>query len=217
LGRRRHRVQDSLTRSCLAVLERIQTILEINAADYQPYVDALLDRGIAYGLLGPREGERIWDRHILNSLALVNLIGDGSSVIDIGSGAGLPGIPLAIARPDLQLTLLEPMLRRTSFLESIVEELGLSARVQIVRERAEDHAETYDVVVARAVAPLDRLLRWCGPMLSDGGVLLALKGRSAEDEIRRAEPTLRAQRRSAAVLEVRAQPTAEPTRIVRVR
>ncbi len=137
------------------------------------------------GVIGPREADRIWDRHILNSLALADLIPVGATVVDVGSGAGLPGIPLAIARPDLSVTLLEPLLRRTTFLEPVVRELGLGDRVRVVRARAEDHHEQYDVVTARALAPLDRLIRWCRPLLKDGGTLLALKGRSAEDEIQR--------------------------------
>ncbi len=183
---------------------------------FQPYVDILLDRGVVAGVIGPREADRIWDRHILNSLTLADLIPIGASVVDVGSGAGLPGIPLAIARPDLSVTLLEPLLRRTTFLEPVVRELGLGARVRVVRARAEDHHQQYDVVTARALAPLDRLIRWCRPLLKDGGTLLALKGRSAEDEIQAARDILATEHLSAHVLEVRATPDAEPTRVVRV-
>ncbi|HEY5846163.1 MAG TPA: 16S rRNA (guanine(527)-N(7))-methyltransferase RsmG [Microlunatus sp.] len=189
---------------------------EFDAALFQPYVDILLDRGVIAGVIGPREADRIWDRHILNSLALADLIPIGASVVDVGSGAGLPGIPLAIARPDLSVTLLEPLLRRTTFLEPVVRELGLGARVRVVRARAEDHHQQYDVVTARALAPLDRLIRWCRPLLKDGGTLLALKGRSAEDEIQAARDILATEHLSARVLEVRAAPDAEPTRVVRV-
>ena len=183
----------------------------------QVFVDILLDRGIRYGLIGPREAERIWDRHILNSLAVADLIPDGSSVVDVGSGAGLPGIPLAIARPDLSVTLLESMLRRTTFLDTVVPELGLSGRVRVVRARAEDHPEQYDVVVARAVAPLDRLLRWCRPMMGRAGVLLALKGQAAEMELADAQEILATERLEAAILEVQAEPGSETTRVIRVR
>ncbi len=107
------------------------------------YVDILANRGIEWGLIGPREGDRLWERHILNSVAGAALFPSGASVLDVGSGAGLPGIPLAILRPDLRLTLLDSLLRRTSFLELAVSELGLGGRVQVVRGRAEDHSETW--------------------------------------------------------------------------
>ena len=181
------------------------------------YVDILLDRGVTWGVIGPREADRIWDRHIANSLALADLVPHASSLVDVGSGAGLPGIPLAIARPDLRITLLEPLLRRSNFLTETVAELGLDTRVDVVRARAEDHRTTYDVVVARAVAPLDRLLGWCLPLVEPRGILLALKGRSAEDELVAAATLLRTARRQAEVLEVRAAPDDEPTRVVRVR
>jgi 16S rRNA (guanine527-N7)-methyltransferase len=180
------------------------------------YVDILLDRGIAYGLIGPREVDRIWDRHILNSLALADLIPEGSAVVDVGSGAGLPGVPLALVRPDLSVTLLDSMLRRTTFLEAVVAELNLGERVRVVRARAEDHREHYGVVVARAVAPLERLLGWCEPMLGPGGVLLALKGQSVEDEVAAARSWLIRKRRQAEVLTVRAEPGAAETTVVRV-
>jgi 16S rRNA (guanine527-N7)-methyltransferase len=180
------------------------------------YVDILLDRGIAYGLIGPREVDRIWDRHILNSLALVDLIPKRSAVVDVGSGAGLPGVPLALVRPDVSVTLLDSMLRRTTFLEAAVAELHLAERVRVVRSRAEDHREHYDVVVARAVAPLERLLGWCEPMLGPGGVLLALKGQSAADEVAAARSWLMRKRRQAEVLTVRAEPGAAATTVVRV-
>ena len=103
-------------------------------------------------------------------------------MVDVGSGAGLPGIPLAILRPDLEMTLLEPLLRRVNFLTHTVEKLGIT-NVQVVRDRAEDHHERYDVVTARAVAPLPRLMTWCLPLMKSGGVLLALKGQRAETEL----------------------------------
>ena len=124
----------------------------------------------------------MWDRHILNSAVLAELVPAGASVIDLGSGAGLPGIPLALARPDLAMTLLEPLLRRVTFLNEVVADLSLDVRV--TRGRAEDSTLRAGVVVARAVAPLDRLARWAGPLLTPGGELLALKGESAEAEVR---------------------------------
>jgi 16S rRNA (guanine527-N7)-methyltransferase len=158
----------------------------------------------------------VWDRHILNSSALSNLIADELSVADVGSGAGLPGIPLAILRPDLRVTLIEPLLRRSTFLARTVKELGIANRVQVIRSRAEDHRGTYDVVVARALAPLNRLIGWCNPLRAEGGVILALKGGSAADEVVEARRQLRAARLDAEVLVVRAHPEAEPATVVRV-
>lgn len=181
------------------------------------YVDILLDRGIAWGLIGPREQDRIWDRHVLNSVAMADLVAEGSSVIDVGSGAGLPGIPLAIRRPDLRVTLLEPLLRRYNFLTQAVDELGLGDRVEVVRARAEDHEGSYDVVTARAVAPLPRLLTWCLPLMAREGELLALKGSSAASEIDQSKALLTKRRLAADVVVVRAHPSTEPTQVVRVR
>lgn len=178
------------------------------------YVDILTDRGIDRGLIGPREVPRLWDRHILNSVAIADLIPEGSSVVDVGSGAGLPGIPLAIARPDLRVTLVEPLLRRVTFLTETVEELGLD--VSIVRQRAEEHTIRYDVVVARALAPLPRLLTWCSPLLTSAGVLLAMKGAAAEQEVQDAAAVLEQRRLVAEVVQVRADAYSEATSVVRV-
>jgi 16S rRNA (guanine527-N7)-methyltransferase len=134
------------------------------------------------GLIGPREVPRLWDRHVLNCAVVVPRVPVGASVADVGSGAGLPGLVWAIARPDLDMTLIEPSLRRTVFLEEAVAALGL-AQVRVLRSRAEDVDETFDVVSARAVAPLERLATWCLPLVRPGGVLLALKGRTAEEEV----------------------------------
>lgn len=166
------------------------------------YVDILASRGIDWGLLGPREGERLWDRHVLNSVAAAGLIASGASVVDVGSGAGLPGLPLAIYRPDLRVTLLESLLRRANFLELAVAELGLADRVEVVRARAEDHRDRYDVVTSRAVAPLPRLIGWCVPLVARGGSLLALKGSTASAELADAGPELRRHRLSGRVHEL---------------
>lgn len=175
------------------------------------YVDILASRGIDWGLIGPREADRLWQRHVLNSIALSPLLPAGAAVVDVGSGAGLPGIPLAILRPDLRVTLLEPLLRRFNFLTLAVAELGLGDRVAVVRGRAEDHAGSYDVVTSRAVAPLPRLLGWCLPLVSAGGRLVALKGSSAVEEVASARAEL-AQRRSVARVEELAVPgTSETT------
>ena len=150
------------------------------------YADWLAGAGVERGLLGPREAERIWDRHLLNCAVVAPLLAPGDRVVDVGSGAGLPGIPLALVRGDCSFVLLEPLARRAAFLEEVVADLALGARVSVVRARAEDAARTgvtYDVAVARAVAPLDRLAGWCLPLVRPGGRLLALKGERAEAEV----------------------------------
>ena len=165
-------------------------------------------------MIGPREVPRLWERHILNSAALDTLITLGSSVVDVGSGAGLPGIPLAILRPDLEVTLLEPLLRRSVFLTEAIEALQLTS-VRVIRGRAEDHCERYDVVTSRALAPLDRLLGWCNPLRSPDGVILAMKGQSAAEELRAAENILARYQLQAEVLTVRAHPDTNPATVVR--
>lgn len=148
----------------------------------------LADTGISHGLVGPREVPRLWDRHILNCAVIAEEIESEAAVVDVGSGAGLPGVALAIARPDLTVALIEPMERRTSWLDTIVGDLGLDT-VTVVRARAEEvHGRlTADVVTARAVAALDRLARWCLPLVPVGGRLVAMKGSSAHREIEEAQ------------------------------
>jgi 16S rRNA (guanine527-N7)-methyltransferase len=152
----------------------------------QRYADVLAGAAVERGLLGPREVDRIWDRHLLNSAAIGELLDAGEQIVDIGSGAGLPGIPLAIARPDLHVVLLEPLLRRSEFLNEVVAELGLS--VEVVRGRAEepsvrDRIGERDAAVSRAVAALDKLTKWSMPLLRLDGRMLAIKGERAPDEI----------------------------------
>jgi 16S rRNA (guanine527-N7)-methyltransferase len=126
----------------------------------------------------------LWDRHLLNCAVVATLLRPGEHVVDVGSGAGLPGIPLALARPDCRIVLLEPLARRAAFLAEVVDDLGLAPRVTVLRGRAEDQPKAgHDVAVARAVAPLDRLARWCLPLVRPGGRLLALKGERAEAEV----------------------------------
>jgi 16S rRNA (guanine527-N7)-methyltransferase len=180
------------------------------------YVDILGSTGVTWGLLGPREADRLWERHVLNSSALSGLIAADSALADVGSGAGLPGIPLALLRPDLRTTLIEPLLRRSTFLTQTVEELGIGDRVSVVRSRAGDHHQIYDVVVARALAPLDRLIGWCNPLRAPRGVILALKGSSAADEVTTAERQLAAAQLDAEVLTIRAHPDVEPATVVRL-
>lgn len=180
------------------------------------YVDILIDRGISWGLLGPREADSVWERHVLNSVALRGLIPEGSDVVDVGSGAGLPGVPLALSRPDLRVVLLEPLLRRATFLQGVVDELGLEARVEVVRERAEDHGHTYDAVVSRAVAPLKRLIGWCEPLRREDGQILAIKGASADREVADANRELRKNALDAEVLRVE-EPGPVSATVVRLR
>ena len=149
------------------------------------YAELLTTDAVVRGLIGPREAPRIWDRHLLNCAVIEALIPVGASVVDVGSGAGLPGMVLAVARPDLTVTLVEPLARRTAFLTEAVETLGLE-RTTVVRARAEEcvgKLPAADVVTARAVAPLDRLAGWCLPLAAVGGRLLALKGASAGAEL----------------------------------
>jgi 16S rRNA (guanine527-N7)-methyltransferase len=151
--------------------------------------------GIDRGVIGPREADRLWERHLLNSAVIGELVPRGCHVLDLGSGAGLPGIPLAIARPDLAVVLLETMVRRVAWLQEVIAELDLA--VSVYRGRAEDtmvRAElgSQDVVVARAVAPLGRLAGWALPLLAPGGRLLAIKGASAPDEVARDIEAVRA-------------------------
>jgi 16S rRNA (guanine527-N7)-methyltransferase len=151
------------------------------------YAEILAGAGVERGLLGPREVDRLWDRHLLNSAAVAELLEPDERVADIGSGAGLPGIPLALARPDLRLTLIEPLLRRSEFLREVVDELDID--VAIERGRAEDltvreRVGEMDAVVSRAVASLDKLTKWSLLLLRPGGRMLAVKGDRAEDEIR---------------------------------
>jgi 16S rRNA (guanine527-N7)-methyltransferase len=157
------------------------------------YAELLASEGVIRGLIGPREAPRLWERHLLNCAVLGDLVPRGATVADIGSGAGLPGLVLAIARPDLSVTLVEPLLRRTRFLEETVTALGLGEQVEVLRGRAEDLGgdRTFSVVTARAVAPLDRLARWCLPLVAPGGELVAMKGASAAEEVAAAGPALR--------------------------
>ena len=153
------------------------------------YADLLATEGVVRGLIGPREVPRLWKRHLMNSAVVLPRVPTGATVADVGTGAGLPGLVWAIARPDIHMTLVEPLLRRTSFLEQAVTELGLT-NVEVLRSRAEDVGTTFDVVTARAVAALDKLGRWCMPLVRPGGVMLAMKGRSAADEVESASATL---------------------------
>ena len=153
----------------------------------QRYAELLVGIGVDWGILGPHEIDRLWERHLLNCGVVAELLEPGDRVADIGSGAGLPGLPLAIAKPGLRIVLIESLLRRTEFLRTAVAELGLD--VEVVRGRAEDPAVRQsvggrDAVVSRAVAPLDKVTRWSLGLLRPGGRMLAVKGERAPDELR---------------------------------
>ena len=150
----------------------------------QAFTEFLTGAGIERGLIGPREGERIWDRHIFNCLPITQLIPNGASLFDIGSGAGLPGIVIALARPDLQITLIEPLERRVEFLNEAVAAIpNLAFPIQVIRGRAQDVKKSADFVTARAVAPLEKLKKMSWHMVKTGGSLLAMKGESAAAEM----------------------------------
>ena len=194
----------------------MEEIFGERSAEIKQFIDILRTDGVTRGLIGPRETDRLWDRHIFNSVAISSLTRADAEVVDVGSGAGLPGIPLAVLRPDLRMTLLEPLLRRVTFLTEAVDRLGLADRVRVVRGRAEEHHEQYDVVVARAVAPLSRLVQWCAPLRRPTGVILALKGRSAAEEIADAGPALAPSGLTVEQLSVTAHPAVEPATVVRL-
>ena len=148
-----------------------------NEDQIQAFAQILKGKGIERGLIGPKEGERIWDRHIANCLPITTLIPNGVRVADIGSGAGLPGVVIALARPDLKVTLVEPLQRRVDFLNEVVTELNLP--IEVIRGRAETVKKQFEIVSARAVAPLEKLIQICWHMIPKGGSLLAIKGESA--------------------------------------
>ncbi|MFJ5774769.1 16S rRNA (guanine(527)-N(7))-methyltransferase RsmG [Streptomyces sp. NPDC093094] len=172
--------------------EQAREVFGDRYADAVRYAELLAEAGVQRGLIGPREVPRLWERHLLNCAVLSEVVPEGVTVCDVGSGAGLPGIPLALVREDLKITLLEPLLRRTTFLTEVVELLGLD-HVTVVRGRAEEvmgKLTPVHVVTARAVAPLDRLATWGIPLLRPYGEMLALKGDTAEEELKSAATAL---------------------------
>ncbi|GHK03575.1 16S rRNA (guanine(527)-N(7))-methyltransferase RsmG [Streptomyces sp. NPDC003753] len=172
--------------------EQARDVFGDRFADAVRYAELLAEAGVQRGLIGPREVPRLWERHLLNCAVLSEVVPEGVTVCDVGSGAGLPGIPLALVREDLKITLLEPLLRRTNFLTEVVELLGLD-HVTVVRGRAEEvmgKIPPVHVVTARAVAPLDRLATWGIPLLRPYGEMLALKGDTAEEELKSAATAL---------------------------
>jgi 16S rRNA (guanine527-N7)-methyltransferase len=169
------------------------------------------------GLIGPREVPRLWERHLLNCAAVADLVPPGARVADVGSGAGLPGLVLAVRRPDLRVTLVEPLRRRTVFLEDAVDRLGVE--VEVVRARAEElHGRReFDVVTSRAVAPLAKLARWTMPLVRGGGEDLAVKGSTASAELTAAERILRRLGASSWSVESLDAGLGAPVTVVRIR
>lgn len=184
------------------------------------YVAHLASSGIVRGLIGPREVPRLWSRHVLNCAVVEELVARDARVADVGSGAGLPGLCLALARPDLRITLIEPLERRVQWLDEVVADLGLT-NVRVLRARAEqakDEVGEVDVVTARAVSALVGLVDITLPLLRGTGELLALKGRSAADEVRKAQKKLdRLGARSVEIVPAGESLLEEPTTVVRVR
>ena len=181
------------------------------------YASALARDSDTLGLLGPRELEILWSRHILNSAVVAQLVSDGKSVADVGSGAGLPGIPMAIAQPNAHFTLIEPMERRSDWLIAQVQELGLT-NVEVIRARAEEVGQVFDIVTARAVSNLSKLLRLTIDLIREGGELLALKGSKASEEIAEAQKLSKKMKLAGFdLLTVGAEHLADPTTVVRTR
>ena len=155
----------------------------------QKYHDSLATDGSTRGFIGPREVPRLWERHLINCAVVAEVMPQGATLIDVGSGAGLPGIPLAIARPDLKITLIEPLLKRSTYLNEVVDLLGLD-NVTVIRGRAEEgpvkkQVQGADIVTSRAVAPLGKLAKWSLPLVRKGGEMIALKGSSVYEELER--------------------------------
>ncbi len=169
----------------------VTSLFGARVAAVRRYADLLRGAGVDLGFLGPQERDRIWQRHILNCAVTAPVFRQGSTVCDVGSGAGLPGIVLALSRPDLRITLIEPLLRRWKFLSDIVTTLDIP--VEVVHSRAQELSKTrkFDYVTARAVAPLGRLVIWTLPLWNPDGELVAIKGQSVEQEIASVFPKLR--------------------------
>ncbi|WP_265522461.1 16S rRNA (guanine(527)-N(7))-methyltransferase RsmG [Oerskovia flava] len=182
------------------------------------FAEMLHDQGELRGLIGPREVPRIWERHILNSAAVTQFLPTTGTIADIGSGAGLPGIVIAIMRPEAQVILIEPMERRCAWLEEVVAELGLT-NVEIKRGRAEEFHDAFecDAVTSRAVAGLDKLVRMSMPLVKSGGQMVVLKGKNVAQEIDPARKVLRKLRgREPEILEASTVPGVEITTVVRI-
>ncbi|GAB3692602.1 16S rRNA (guanine(527)-N(7))-methyltransferase RsmG [Corynebacterium nasicanis] len=183
----------------------------------EAYHDSLATDGSVRGFIGPREVERLWDRHILNCAVIGEVMAHGAKVADVGSGAGLPGIPLAIARPDLDITLIEPLLKRSVYLQEVVDLLALP-NVTVIRARAEDRplAEPVDIVTSRAVAPLGKLAGWSLPLVRRGGEMIAMKGSSVAEELERDAALIKKAGGGRASISTVGAQLVEPTTVIRI-
>jgi 16S rRNA (guanine527-N7)-methyltransferase len=209
---------NDVSRETVAVPDAARAVFGSNLSRAGKYAEMLATTGVEWGLIGPREVPRLWERHLLNCGVLASLFASASSVFDVGSGAGLPGIPVALARPDLSVTLIEPLLRRTTFLEQVRVELDLR-NVAVVRARAEEYVGKgmADYVVARALAPLPRLIQWCAPLVRPGGEVIAIKGVSAADELPGAQHVIEhVGARNVRITDVGTTVVDPPTRIVQM-
>ena len=176
-------------------MKEITEVYPDAAEDLTRFAHWLAGAAVERGFIGPREVDRIWDRHISNCAVIEVLIPQNSKVFDIGSGAGLPGLVLAIVRPDITIGLIEPLMRRSEFLTEVATDLGITDRVTVMRGRAEElKGHTAPIVTARAVAPLGKLLTWSLPLTAKGGQILAIKGSSAATEIADATEILNARK-----------------------
>lgn len=182
----------------------------------EAYHHSLATTAAERGFIGPKEVDRLWERHILNCAVIEEAFAEDLKVADIGSGAGLPGIPLAIARPDLKITLIEPLLKRSTYLKEITGELGLD-NVTVVRGRAEEQPKAqFDAVTSRAVAPLGKLAGWSLPLLQGGGMMIAMKGESVREELERdADEIARAGGADAEILTV-GEYLEQPTTLIKI-
>ncbi len=192
-----------------------ETLLEVyfkeNQEEIVRYVEILSTWGIERGLIGPKEGDRIWERHIANCIPVSTLIPLGVKVVDIGSGAGLPGVVLALARPDLEVTLIEPLARRVEFLQEVISELEVP--ITVIRGKSESVKRSFEVVTARAVAPLPKLLDISWNLVKTHGALLAIKGESAASEIENTPP----KKHSLTTLHLIELPDFDLSRVIEVR
>lgn len=196
--------------------EALRSLLGSHYDEVASFATMLAQQGETRGLIGPRELERLWERHILNSAAVVPFLGPGR-IIDVGSGAGLPGIVIAAMLPLREVVLVEPMERRVAWLEEAAVAIGLD-NVTVLRGRAEEVAGSIkaDALTARAVASIDKLVKWCLPLLSETGHMALLKGRTAADEIERAKYVLRKARLTAEIFTAPTLAGLEPTTVVRI-
>ena len=196
--------------------EEVRELFGMAFSAAEHFADMLVDEGELRGLVGPRELPRLWSRHLVNSAAVVPFLPSRGAVADVGSGAGFPGIVVALLRPDLEITLIETMERRVDWLDDVVTELDLD-NVTIRRARAEEVKDRYDAVTARAVANLSKLVRLTAPLLRQGGSLLALKGQKAEAEVQDAKYVIKKAKLLPAVVHEVVTPGDEVTRVVEVR